>query len=298
MYPYQSKMFMTNTCKWFWFVILQRERLLITISAVWWCFRAYCTREDVKPLSTADFGKVMKQIFPSIRPRRLGTRGNSRYCYAAMRKTTKLECPQLPHLGNAQNDSNSDNAASNGENQANSLFDSSDSWKVIKMWAENLLNAEFKGPYALAEHISTNYMSGATGAISSSSRALLQKKLLQRKVRGRKKKSMSMCEVRLLPIPLHINVNKIDVRSCYRKLQRHFIYRILQAMGRSGKKRNWKVRWANRIVRQRKMTRHGACRQQTNKTSLMKFCISSKSIPPRKQTIFYRSWDHRPSPWI
>lgn len=46
----------------------------------------------MKPLSVADFGKVMKQIYPCVRPRRLGTRGNSRYCYAGMRKKLLL-CP-------------------------------------------------------------------------------------------------------------------------------------------------------------------------------------------------------------
>lgn len=158
--------------------------------------RAYCAREDVKPLSTADFGKVMKQIFPSIRPRRLGTRGNSRYCYAAMRKTTKLECPQLPSLGAAAAlDSSDDSTILNSDGTSNSGLGSSASWNVIKTWAESLLNIDFKTPHELADHISTNYMSGSCGTISSSSRALLQKKLLQRKVKGRKKKSMSISEV-------------------------------------------------------------------------------------------------------
>lgn len=49
----------------------------------------------MKPLSTADFGKVMKQVYPRVRPRRLGTRGNSRYCYAGMRKRLVLEPPNL-----------------------------------------------------------------------------------------------------------------------------------------------------------------------------------------------------------
>lgn len=40
----------------------------------------------------------MKQVFPGIRPRRLGTRGHSRYCYAAMRKATKLDPPKLPDI--------------------------------------------------------------------------------------------------------------------------------------------------------------------------------------------------------
>lgn len=137
----------------------------------------------------------MKQIFPSIRPRRLGTRGNSRYCYAAMRKATKLECPQLPSLGDTPHELGGDSLASNKESEANAIVGSAASWKVIKTWTESLLNAEFKTPHDLADHISSNYMSGAAGTISSNSRALLQKKLLQRKVKGRKKKSVSLSEV-------------------------------------------------------------------------------------------------------
>lgn len=56
----------------------------------------------MKPLSTADFGKVMKQVYPRVRPRRLGTRGNSRYCYAGMRKRIKLDPPTLPKISGPQ----------------------------------------------------------------------------------------------------------------------------------------------------------------------------------------------------
>ena len=56
-------------------------------------FREYCNHNQLKQLSTADFGKVMKQVFPQVRPRRLGTRGNSRYCYAGLKKRLKLEEP-------------------------------------------------------------------------------------------------------------------------------------------------------------------------------------------------------------
>lgn len=57
----------------------------------------------MKPLSTADFGKVMKQVYPRVRPRRLGTRGNSRYCYAGMRKRMKLKPPTLCKIPDPQN---------------------------------------------------------------------------------------------------------------------------------------------------------------------------------------------------
>lgn len=58
----------------------------------------FCIKNSMKPLSTADFGKVMKQVYPRVRPRRLGTRGNSRYCYAGMRKRVKLDTPTLPSI--------------------------------------------------------------------------------------------------------------------------------------------------------------------------------------------------------
>lgn len=59
---------------------------------------AFCGPNKIKPLSTADFGKVMKQVYPRVRPRRLGTRGNSRYCYAGLRRRLKLDSPLLPDL--------------------------------------------------------------------------------------------------------------------------------------------------------------------------------------------------------
>ena len=36
----------------------------------------------MKPLNTADFGKVMKRAFPNVKPRRLGQRGQSKYPFS------------------------------------------------------------------------------------------------------------------------------------------------------------------------------------------------------------------------
>lgn len=57
----------------------------------------------MKPLSQADFGKVMKQVYPKVKARRLGTRGNSRYCYSGLRNCTKLKIPSLPALDEESN---------------------------------------------------------------------------------------------------------------------------------------------------------------------------------------------------
>ena len=101
-------------------------------------FRDYCNFNSLKPLSTADFGKVMKQVYPQVRPRRLGTRGNSRYCYAGLKKRLKLEPPTTPECG--------------GENGAHKLVkvnvdyeqevDEATSF-LIREWAGNLFNTKF-----------------------------------------------------------------------------------------------------------------------------------------------------------
>lgn len=137
-------------------------------------FRVYCDRSDIKPLSTADFGKVMKQVFPGIRPRRLGTRGHSRYCYAAMRKTSKLPPPHLPTLSTttAVRTSIEDKDAT-GESRnivqvqtTPSIIDSTDeqeeSWHVIKQWAENMLHVKVESAAALANHLKKNNSTALT----------------------------------------------------------------------------------------------------------------------------------------
>jgi len=47
------------------------------------------------PISQADFGKVMKNIFPRTTARRLGNRGHSQYCYAGMSCSQKVKRPSL-----------------------------------------------------------------------------------------------------------------------------------------------------------------------------------------------------------
>ena len=60
--------------------------------------RSYCELHNLKPLNTADFGKVMKRAFPGVKPRRLGQRGQSRYCYGGMRKRLEVPPPSLPDV--------------------------------------------------------------------------------------------------------------------------------------------------------------------------------------------------------
>lgn len=66
-------------------------------------YRAFCEVHRFEPLCVADFGKAMKHTFPRVKPRRLGQRGNSRYCYSGLRKKYSLQPPSLPSLFETNN---------------------------------------------------------------------------------------------------------------------------------------------------------------------------------------------------
>ncbi|XP_008069988.1 DNA-binding protein RFX5 isoform X2 [Carlito syrichta] len=61
--------------------------------------RKYCeSLACCRPLSTANFGKIIREIFPDIKARRLGGRGQSKYCYSGIRRKTLVSMPPLPGL--------------------------------------------------------------------------------------------------------------------------------------------------------------------------------------------------------
>ncbi|XP_068601746.1 DNA-binding protein RFX7-like [Brachionichthys hirsutus] len=61
-------------------------------------YKSFCDNLNYHPLSAADFGKIMKNIFPNMKARRLGMRGKSKYCYSGLRKRPFVHMPSLPTL--------------------------------------------------------------------------------------------------------------------------------------------------------------------------------------------------------
>lgn len=67
--------------------------------SVYDAYRKYCeSLACCRPLSTANFGKIIREIFPNIKARRLGGRGQSKYCYSGIRRKTLVSMPPLPGL--------------------------------------------------------------------------------------------------------------------------------------------------------------------------------------------------------
>lgn len=170
--PLGSRSEINDTITWVRSHLKHDPKVSIPKQDVYSDYTAYCDRLDIKPLSTADFGKVMKQVFPEIKPRRLGTRGHSRYCYAAMRKATRLSPPNLPKM---KSDVNSPYIVDEINN---------DSWQIIKMWSEEILNSNFQSLTELATFISKHNLNSQA---DNSTKALYQKKKLQREIKSKRK---------------------------------------------------------------------------------------------------------------
>ena len=79
----------------------------------------------------------MKQVYPQVRPRRLGTRGNSRYCYAGLKKRLKLEEPTTPECGGG-NGAKLVKVNVDYEQEVNEATSF-----LIREWAGNLFNSKF-----------------------------------------------------------------------------------------------------------------------------------------------------------
>ncbi|XP_029846773.3 uncharacterized protein LOC8024773 [Ixodes scapularis] len=113
-------------------------------------YRGFFEKNKIEPLCAADFGKVMKHVFPSVRPRRLGTRGNSRYCYSGLRKKCEMKTPKLPDLLLASDDIMSKEHPRDGTEEEDA---SQAAWHLIREWAEKLLSRKFGSVQELARHL-------------------------------------------------------------------------------------------------------------------------------------------------
>ena len=125
----------------------------------------------IEPLCVADFGKVIKSVFKNIRPRRLGQRGNSRYCYSGLRKKVNFEKPELPDLykENNKNELPTNRLVKQDSNELNNLNSNqleqqisiqndkslvlSASSHIILEWAKKMLNLNLTSIKDLAKHL-------------------------------------------------------------------------------------------------------------------------------------------------
>ncbi|XP_030829042.1 DNA-binding protein RFX7-like isoform X2 [Strongylocentrotus purpuratus] len=136
-------------------------------------YRTFCENSGHRPLSTADFGKIIKGVFPAVQARRLGTRGNSRYCYSGMRKKLELTSPSLPPLDAPIVKLGVDCLQTTCPGCPKSLLQGEDDHlqkaasHVICEWATGIANKTFANSLQLAQHLTNNKL------VTKSSKSIL-----------------------------------------------------------------------------------------------------------------------------
>ncbi|KAL3321111.1 Regulatory factor X, 7 [Cichlidogyrus casuarinus] len=122
-------------------------------------YRIYCERHHLKVLNTADFGKVMKRAFPNVKPRRLGQRGQSRYCYGGMRKRVEVQPPSLPDI-TGEITGSTPSIGSDAKTTDPAVGASGavlvDVANIVLQYVQQLLGVSFTSLYQLAQHLISN----------------------------------------------------------------------------------------------------------------------------------------------
>uniref|UniRef100_A0A8D3AYY8 RFX-type winged-helix domain-containing protein n=1 Tax=Scophthalmus maximus TaxID=52904 RepID=A0A8D3AYY8_SCOMX len=86
-----------HTCNWIRSHLEEHSDTCLPKQDVYETYRRHCDNLQHRPLSAANFGKIIRDIFPNIKARRLGGRGQSKYPSLILIYTV-LNMPLLPNL--------------------------------------------------------------------------------------------------------------------------------------------------------------------------------------------------------
>ncbi|NXJ02599.1 RFX5 protein, partial [Psophia crepitans] len=87
-----------HACNWIRNHLEEHTDTCLPKQDVYNAYKRYCDNLCCRPLSTANFGKIIREIFPNIKARRLGGRGQSQYPSVGIRRKTVVSLPPLPSL--------------------------------------------------------------------------------------------------------------------------------------------------------------------------------------------------------
>ncbi|NXT96344.1 RFX5 protein, partial [Anhinga rufa] len=87
-----------HACNWIRNHLEEHTDTCLPKQDVYDAYKRYCDNLCCRPLSTANFGKIIREIFPNIKARRLGGRGQSKYPSVGIRRKTVVSLPPLPSL--------------------------------------------------------------------------------------------------------------------------------------------------------------------------------------------------------
>ncbi|ODM99336.1 DNA-binding protein RFX7 [Orchesella cincta] len=165
---------LSRTSNWLQKTFIQDNQVALPKEEVYALYKHEFLRQNEKPISTADFGKLMRQVFPDVKARRLGQRGQSKYCYANIRKRSEIEKPAPSPL--PQNE--------------------------LLVWAKNKFNIDFSDVGQVVSYLKSE--NSAASAVHRKRRASCGGNVLKQKKQATRSASVSVLELEEKDDPLMI----------------------------------------------------------------------------------------------
>ncbi|CAG5957872.1 unnamed protein product [Menidia menidia] len=123
-------------------------------------YKSYCDNLGYNPLSAADFGKIMKNVFPNMKARRLGMRGKSKYCYSGLRKKAFVHMPTLPNLDLQKSGDGCELMEPSGQSPSAEDEMRSAACGLVCEWAQKVLSRQFDSVEDLARFLLNSHYIG------------------------------------------------------------------------------------------------------------------------------------------
>uniref|UniRef100_A0A671LQT2 DNA-binding protein RFX7-like n=1 Tax=Sinocyclocheilus anshuiensis TaxID=1608454 RepID=A0A671LQT2_9TELE len=123
-------------------------------------YKSYCDNLGYHPLSAADFGKIMKNVFPNMKARRLGMRGKSKYPFVGLRKKAFVHVPSLPNLDLHKSGDGCELLDSTGQSPSAEDEMRSAACGLVCEWAQKVLSRQFDSVDELARFLLNSHYIG------------------------------------------------------------------------------------------------------------------------------------------
>ncbi|XP_068108573.1 DNA-binding protein RFX5 [Hyperolius riggenbachi] len=138
-----------HACTWIRNHLEEHTDTCLPKQDVYDAYKRHCDNRCGRALSVANFGKIIREIFPNIKARRLGGRGQSKYCYSGLRRKSMVSMPPLPSMDLKMTESSelTDLVQSYNNDVINA------SCALICNWAEKILKRSFNNVVEVAQFL-------------------------------------------------------------------------------------------------------------------------------------------------
>ncbi|NWU95726.1 RFX5 protein, partial [Upupa epops] len=157
----------SHACNWIRNHLEEHTDTCLPKQDVYDAYKRYCDNLCCRPLSAANFGKIIREIFPNIKARRLGGRGQSKYPSSwsrssggcslgvarggGIRRKTVVSLPPLPSLDHKVADTQQSELTDLVQSYNNEVMEAA--CALTCDWAEKILKRSFNNIVEVAQFL-------------------------------------------------------------------------------------------------------------------------------------------------